>query len=113
MIGSAHCEGFAAGHANIDVQVYRVPVVLVDEKCAISGVEEMIKPGKILVELGGKGEGSLLWALPEGIQHPVEEQIGWRTYLGYIEQLAEKGVKLPESGRRFARPVTYQELDLC
>ena len=37
----------------------RVPVILVDEECAIAGGEEMIKPGQILVELEGEGEVSL------------------------------------------------------
>ena len=72
----------------------------------------MIKPGKILAELGGEGERTLFRALPEGIQHPVEEQAGCRTHLGYVEQLAEKGVKLLESGSRLADQMTHQELDL-
>ena len=45
VIGSAHCEASAAGHASIDVQVYRVPVILVNEECAIGVSKEMIKPG--------------------------------------------------------------------
>ena len=106
VIGSARCEGSTAGHAGVNVQVYRVPVILVDEERTISGVDEMIKPGKIFVELGREGERSLFRALPESIQHPVEA--GWRTHLGYIEQLAEKGAKLPEGGRRVANPVTHQ-----
>ena len=67
MIGSAHCEGSTARHASIDVQMYRVPVILVNEECAIGGGEEMIKPGKILAEFGGEGEVSFFRALPEGI----------------------------------------------
>ena len=45
MIGSSHCEGSAARHASIDVQVYRVPVMLVNEESAIGGGEKTIKPG--------------------------------------------------------------------
>ena len=35
--------------------------------------------------------------------------------MGYIEQFARKGAKIPESARgcRFAGPVTQQELNLC
>ena len=44
MIGSAGCEGSAARHASIDVEVYRVPVILVNEESAIGGGEEPIKP---------------------------------------------------------------------
>ena len=51
-------------------------------------------------------------ALPEGIQHPVEEQVDWRTHLGHVEQLTEQGAKLPESGLSLAEAVTYQKLDL-
>ena len=51
-------------------------------------------------------------ALPEVIQHPVEEQAGWRTHLGHVEQLDEKGAKLSESGLRLAGPMTYQKLYL-
>ena len=112
MVGSACCDGSTAGHVGVNVQVYRVSVVLVDEECAIGCGEEMIKPGKILAELRGEGERALFRALPEGIQHPVEEQAGWRRHLGYIEQLAEKGAKLPESGRRLADSMTHQELNL-
>ena len=54
-----------------------MPVILVDEEHAIGGGDEMVEPGQILAELRGDGEGSLFRALPEGIQHPVEEQAGW------------------------------------
>ena len=105
MIGSARCEGSTAGHARIDVQVYWVPVILMNEEYAVGGREEMIKPGKILVELGGEGEGFLFRTLP------VEEQVGWRTHLGYVEQLAQKGAKLPESDCRF--PPGAESLTTC
>ena len=45
MIGSARCECLAARHASVDVEVYRVPVILVNEESAVGGGEEMIKPG--------------------------------------------------------------------
>ena len=67
VIGSARCEGSTSGHTSIDVQMYRVPVILVNEERAVGAGEEMIKLGKILVELEGEGEGSLFRALPEGI----------------------------------------------
>ena len=69
MVGFACCEGSAARHAGIDVQVYRVPLILVDAECDVCGGDKMIKPGKILTELGGEGEGSLFQALRECIQH--------------------------------------------
>ena len=65
-----------------------------DEESAISGGEETVEPGQILVELGGECEGSLFRALPESIQHPVQEQAGRGTHLRHVEQLDEKGVKL-------------------
>ena len=37
MIGSACCDGSAAGHASIDVEVYWVPVILVNEESAVGG----------------------------------------------------------------------------
>ena len=51
----------------MDVEMYQVPVVVVNEESAVDGGEETIEPGKILAELGGEGEGSLFWALPECI----------------------------------------------
>ena len=51
VIGSARCEASTAGHASIDVQMYQVPVILVNKERAISGGEETIKPGKILAEV--------------------------------------------------------------
>ena len=112
MIGSALCDSCTAGHAGINIQGYGVPVILVDEEHAVGGGEEMVETGHILAELGGEGEGSLFRALPEGIKHPVEEQAGWGTHLGHIEQLAEKGAKLLESGLSFANPMTYKQLYL-
>ena len=112
VIGSASCDGSTARHAGVDIQVNWLPVILVDEECAVGGGEEMFKPDQIFAELGGEGEVSLFQALLEGIQHPVEEHAGWRTHLGHIEQLAEQGAKLPECGLRLADPVTCQKLDL-
>ena len=37
MIGSSCCDGSTTGHAGVDVQVYQMPVVLVDEEHAIGG----------------------------------------------------------------------------
>ena len=45
VIGFAHCEGSAARHASVDVQVYWVPLILVNEENAIGGGQEMIKLG--------------------------------------------------------------------
>ena len=45
VIGSACCEGSTARHASVDVELYRVPVILVNEESAIGGGEEPIKPG--------------------------------------------------------------------
>ena len=45
MICSASCEGSAARHAGIDVEVYRVPVIQMNDEHAICGGEEPIKPG--------------------------------------------------------------------
>ena len=45
MIGSSHCEGSAAGHASVNVELYSVPVILVNEESAIGDGEELIKPG--------------------------------------------------------------------
>ena len=45
MVRSASCEGSAAArHAGIDVEVYRVPVVLVNNESVIHGGEEPIEP---------------------------------------------------------------------
>ena len=38
-------DGFTGGHASVDVQVYQVPVILVNEESAVGGGEETIKPG--------------------------------------------------------------------
>ena len=95
MIGSARCDGSTARHAGIDIHMYWVLVILVDEEHAIGGGEEMVEPRQILAEPRGEGEGSLFRALPEGIQHPVEEQAGWGTHLGHVQQPDEKGGKLP------------------
>ena len=45
VIGSAYCEGSAAGPASIAVEVYRVPAILVNEESAVGCGEEPIKPG--------------------------------------------------------------------
>ena len=45
MIDSACCEGSAARHASIDVEVYWVPVILVYMESAVGGGDEPIKPG--------------------------------------------------------------------
>ena len=45
MVRSARCEGSAARHAGIDVELYQVPVILVNDESAIGGGEELIKPG--------------------------------------------------------------------
>ena len=87
MIGSARCEGSTAVHAGINVQVYRVPVILMDEECAVGGGDETIKPGEILAELRGEGKDPcyvhclVFRVLSESIHHLVEEQADWRTHL--------------------------------
>ena len=45
VIGSASHEGPVAGHASIDVELYWVAVILVNDECAVCGWEEPIKPG--------------------------------------------------------------------
>ena len=45
MVGSAHCEGSAARQASIDVELYWVPIILVNEERAVGGGKESIKPG--------------------------------------------------------------------
>ena len=45
MICSASCEGSAARHASIDVELYRVLVLLMNDESAIGGGEEPIKTG--------------------------------------------------------------------
>ena len=45
VIHFAICEGSAAGYAGIDVELYHVPVILVNDESAISGREELIKLG--------------------------------------------------------------------
>ena len=53
VIGSACCDGSSAGHAGVDIQVYQVPVILVDEEHAVGGGKETVEPGQILAELRG------------------------------------------------------------
>ena len=45
MIRFASYEGSAARHASIDVELYQVPVILVNDESAIGGGEEPIEPG--------------------------------------------------------------------
>ena len=45
MIGSASHKGSTAGHASINVELYQVPVILVNNESAVGGGEEPIKPG--------------------------------------------------------------------
>ena len=45
MVCSASCEGSAVIHADIDVELYQVPVIQVNDESAISGGEEPIEPG--------------------------------------------------------------------
>ena len=45
MVHSASCEGSAARHVGIDVELYWVPVILVNDESAIDGGEEPSKPG--------------------------------------------------------------------
>ena len=44
MVCSASCEGSTARHAGVDVELYRVPVILMNDASAIIGGEELIKP---------------------------------------------------------------------
>ena len=45
IIDSASHEGSAAGHASINVELYRVLVILVNDESAVGGGEEPIKQG--------------------------------------------------------------------
>ena len=45
MVRSSSREGFAARHVGIDVELYRVPVILMNDESAICGGEKLIKPG--------------------------------------------------------------------
>ena len=45
VICSASCEGSAARCASIDIELYRVPVLLVNDESAVGGGEEPIEPG--------------------------------------------------------------------
>ena len=45
VVCSASCEGSAAGHAGIDVELYWVPVILVNDESAVHGGEVPIEPG--------------------------------------------------------------------
>ena len=45
VIRSARHEDSAAGHASIDVELYWVPVILVNDESAVGGGKEPIKPG--------------------------------------------------------------------
>ena len=45
MVRSASHEGSTAGHAGIDVELYGMPVIVVNDESAIGGGEELIKPG--------------------------------------------------------------------
>ena len=73
MIGYDSCDGSAARRAGIYVELDRVPAILMNDEGAINGGEELIKPGQVLSKLRGEGEGSFFSALPEGVQHSVEE----------------------------------------
>ena len=42
---SASCEGSTAGPSGIDVELYRVPVILVNDESDVRGGEESIEPG--------------------------------------------------------------------
>ena len=43
--GSASHEGSTAGHAHMDVELYQVHVILVNDECAVGGGAKLIKPG--------------------------------------------------------------------
>ena len=58
MVGSATCEGSTARHAGIDVELDRVPAILMNDEGAIRGGGEPIKPGYVLSKLRGESEGS-------------------------------------------------------
>ena len=45
VVCSGSCEGSAAGHAGIDVELYWVPVILLNDESAVCGGEEPIEPG--------------------------------------------------------------------
>ena len=84
MVCSASCEGSTARHAGMDLELAQVPAILMNDKCTICGGEEQVKPGHILSEIRGEGEDPFFWALPEGVQHSVEEQASLWTDLSDI-----------------------------
>ena len=45
MVGSASYEGSAVRHSGIDVDLDRVPAILMNVEGAVRGGEELIKPG--------------------------------------------------------------------
>ena len=45
MLCSASCDGSTARHAGIDVELDRVPAILMNDEHAIHSGEEMVKPG--------------------------------------------------------------------
>ena len=45
MVCSASCEGSTARHAGIDVELDRIPAILMNDESAIRGGVEMFKPG--------------------------------------------------------------------
>ena len=65
-----------------------------DEDDAISGGQEVVKPGQVFFELRGKGERASNWGWPQGVEHPDEEEMGLRTDLGYVEQFAQQGAEI-------------------
>ena len=45
MVLSASCEGSTTRHAGIDLELSRVPAILMNDEGAIRGGKEMVKPG--------------------------------------------------------------------
>ena len=63
MVRSASCEGSSARHAGTDVELYCVPVIMVNDESAICGGEELIEPCRLgTCETMGTGGRSLVLA---------------------------------------------------
>ena len=84
-----------------------------DEENAISGQQEMVKPGQALFEICGDGDRASSWALPQDVEHPVEEKVALRANLGYIEQFAQQGAEIMSVGCGLQGLRVYGVLDFC
>ena len=52
VVRSASCDGSAARYASIDVELYRVPVILMNDESSVGGREEPIELARSLRNSG-------------------------------------------------------------